>query len=65
MPSIEGKVLDQKLVNEVVLQRVYRRDMLHLLAIKRKLMAMWGRNASFADAISFLIQFHLDVSAED
>lgn len=63
--SIESRILGQKRVNEVVLQRIYKRNMPHLEAIKKKLTADWGCNASFADAISFLIEFYIDVSAEE
>jgi hypothetical protein len=54
---IEG-ILDRKRSNKSVLQRVYERDLAYVISIKKKLKASWGYNASFADAISFLIEFH-------
>jgi hypothetical protein len=55
---IEDKVLDRKRSNKGVLQRVYERDLPYLIDIKKHLTSRWGHNASFADAISFLIEFH-------
>ena len=59
MGKIE-KILERKKINETKLQRIYKRDLPHLVAIRRNLGEKWGSNASFADAISFLLEIYID-----